>query len=878
MVFFAKKNKSIKNSSQSGGKGSKLVLLKDMGFEVPEFHIIPARQITKELTQIKKQINQILSNTNLLDDKSLFISSEKIKNLILNYQFSSYFKDSILSELKRIFPDNTLFSIRSSAVVEDNVKDSFAGILESFLFIQIENVFEYISKCIASNYSVRALKYKLIKGYTLSDGEMAVIIQRMIDSEAAGVLFTMNPEGNLNENLIVAGYGQGEGVVKGVVESDSYFIDKYNKRVRKSIKSKLIYLSANAENDFIIKQFYVSKEQSDKAVLSETEILQLHDVGEELENVLGTAQDIEFALDKSRKLYILQTRDITTIDFSEIKIVDNTNIVESYPGITLPLSFSFARVAYKNVFTSAGRTFKFSENDIKQLDEKLSNMITHINGRIYYNLHNWYSIVTRVISTGTGLKAWERLIGINNKRKRIINTGLWKGLRLFFIIIRLIFNYSRSLNRFYRVFNIEYENMRKFIREAEQNKVSPKEWFTFYEIHSEKLFSEWSATFINDFFTFKSYDFLNRLVISYGFNENENITNDLLSGLEGVFSDELVHSLLQLKEEIRDDKKLIVLFKNSPTRILQLLKTDLFLPFKQKFYAYIDAYGDRTLEELKLESENMRMKPELLVSLLKSQISNENTVQSLKGKQARIRITTNEKIRNRQFPLSPKSIIFKKVLDFTRMAVKNRENMRFCRTKAYGTIKDIFYRIGEHMCQDGVIDSPTDVFYLEVEDLRAYSYGDQTVSKKNIIRARKKEYKAYAKQPLPDRIMYLGDVVPLPGEPYNENIRQDGVLLGKGISKGIVEGKAMVIHEPDIGLDVNSRILVTRMTDPGWIFLMSKAIGLISEKGSTLSHTAIIGRELGIPTIIEVTDATHKIKTNNHIKINGSEGTITFLE
>lgn len=103
-------------------------------------------------------------------------------------------------------------------------------------------------------------------------------------------------------------------------------------------------------------------------------------------------------------------------------------------------------------------------------------------------------------------------------------------------------------------------------------------------------------------------------------------------------------------------------------------------------------------------------------------------------------------------------------------------------------------------------------------------------------------------------------------------------MFGTGISKGIVEGKALVVLEPDIGLEVDGNILITRMTDPGWIFLMSKAKGLISEKGSILSHTAIIGRELGIPMIIKVTEATRKIKSENVIRIDGSKGTVTFLE
>ncbi len=854
------------------------MFLRDMGFNVPEFYIVPAKRINSELEPIKHLIIKLLSNVNPQDDKNLFLSSEKIRDLILNFRFSTRFIDSIQREVNGKFPGHTMFSIRSSAMVEDNVNDSFAGILESFLFIPRENIIKNIIECIASNYSVRALKYRSIKGYSLYDGEMAVIVQQMIDSESSGVMFTMNPEGNLNENLIVAGYGQGEGIVKGIVESDRYFVDKSNKRIRKTINKKRIYLSASSEDDFKLKQYSVSEGLSDKTVLKDEEILQLHEVGEKLENILGTAQDIEFALDRSRKLYILQTRDVTTIDYSDIKIVDNTNIVESYPGITLPLSFSFARRAYKNVFTGTSRFFRVSENELKSVEEKLSHMIIHINGRVYYNLHHWYSLVKKVVSTGTGLKAWERLIGIDEDKEKNLTSGFWKRIRLTVLVIKLILGYSKSSKQFYSVFDNEYGKMREFIRRAADEKISPKEWFAFYELQTEKLFFEWSTTLINDFFTFKSYDCLNRLVLSYGFHENENVTNDLLSGLEGVFSDELVHNLLTLKDEIRKDDELLILFKKKPARILERLQDEQFISFRKKFYGYIGDYGDRTLEELKLESENMRRNPALLASLLKSQLSNGHTEQSLKDKQKRIRISTNEKIRDRQPFFSLKTLIYRIVLRFTRTAVRNRENMRFCRAKAYGIIKEIFYRIGEQMHQSGVIGSPEDVFYLELEDVQRYCSGDDGSSRRNIITARKKEFEAYARQSLPDRIIYSGDVVPLPKESHVEDMNKEDVLFGMGVSNGIVEGRAIVVLEPDIGQEVSGKILVTRTTDPGWIFLMSKARGLISEKGSILSHTAIVGRELGIPTVTEVTDATRKIISDNLIKINGSEGTVTILE
>jgi pyruvate,water dikinase len=97
------------------------------------------------------------------------------------------------------------------------------------------------------------------------------------------------------------------------------------------------------------------------------------------------------------------------------------------------------------------------------------------------------------------------------------------------------------------------------------------------------------------------------------------------------------------------------------------------------------------------------------------------------------------------------------------------------------------------------------------------------------------------------------------------------------VSKGIAEGEAIVITEPVLNADVRGKILITKITDPGWVFLMSQSIALVSEKGSLLSHTAIVGRELGIPVVVGIQDVTLKIKTGDKIRVNGSSGIIELL-
>ena len=161
----------------------------------------------------------------------------------------------------------------------------------------------------------------------LSELKMNVIIQKMIDSEISGVLFTCNPQGILNESVIVVSKGLGENVVQDKGETTSYY---YN------MTDKIYYYTGNQD------------------LLSKEKIEELLEISEQIKSKLGNYLDIEFSIYKN-KIYILQARKITTIDDSNPLVLDNSNIVESYPGISLPLTCSFVNTVYTDVFKGVCR-------------------------------------------------------------------------------------------------------------------------------------------------------------------------------------------------------------------------------------------------------------------------------------------------------------------------------------------------------------------------------------------------------------------------------------------------------------------------------------------------------------------------------------------
>jgi pyruvate,water dikinase len=202
----------------------------------------------------------------------------------------------------------------------------------------------------------------------------------------------------------------------------------------------------------------------------------------------------------------------------------------------------------------------------------------------------------------------------------------------------------------------------------------------------------------------------------------------------------------------------------------------------------------------------------------------------------------------------------------------------------YGACRDIFLHIGNWLVEDGFIDQSTDVFYLTMEDLQRYcmygsSFSMDGSSFKTLINNRKFEYASFESIDLPDRIVYQTDDLPV-FHPRNANeitntFNDDGGnWQGVAVSKGIAEAEVVVMLEPNLTADVRGKILVSKMTDPGWVFLMSQASALISEKGSLLSHTAIVGRELGIPVVVAVPGITKVLKTGDKVRVNGSTGVV----
>ena len=299
----------------AGGKGSALGEMFNAHIPVPPGFVILTTCLADSLKnnpKIGEMINS-LELKNFKDQKKIERFSQKIRNLIDSLEVPDTVWSAIKKEYTKQFKSQrTLVAVRSSAISEDSSDTSWAGELESFTNVTADDLIKYVKKCWISIFSTRALYYRFERKINFSDFNVAVVVQKMIQSEKAGVCFTANPVSqNRNEMIIEAAYGFGEAVVLSHVTPDRYTIDKS--------KDLILEIEVNSQ----VKQLVLNKTRGDKWVktpksfslkqkLQGKEIVKLYQLCKTVEKHFAFPCDIEWAMER-KKFYIVQSRPITTL-------------------------------------------------------------------------------------------------------------------------------------------------------------------------------------------------------------------------------------------------------------------------------------------------------------------------------------------------------------------------------------------------------------------------------------------------------------------------------------------------------------------------------------------------------------------------------------
>ncbi len=349
-----------------GGKGANLGEMTQAGIPVPNGFIVtsPAYFYFIESNQLKDKIKAVLKDLDINNNKALFSASHKVKELVLNANMPSDLADSIRSAYAK-FESNQEVAVRSSATAEDLPDASFAGQQATFLNISgAKDVVETVQKCWASLFEARAIFYRQEKGFDHFKVGIAVPVQRMVQSEISGVMFTINPINNDPFTIIVESvYGLGEMIVQGSATPDHFEVDKQRWTIRhKEISTQTIMLT---KEHGITKERPVPASKRSVQKLDDDIILKVARLGQKLQEHYQFPQDIEWAYENG-KIYIVQTRPITTMTAVEGKTNQVLGEVASIVG-NAPKPVLNGSAASPGIVTGRVRILHSpSENDLVQ--------------------------------------------------------------------------------------------------------------------------------------------------------------------------------------------------------------------------------------------------------------------------------------------------------------------------------------------------------------------------------------------------------------------------------------------------------------------------------------------------------------------------------
>ena len=772
-------------------------------------------------------------------------------------------------EVDLSFSERDCFAVRSNFSSEDSGEHSFAGQFLTRLNVKREKVKEAVQEVFASYAGSLDYKEKANRGKEeycptkrekgeqekeeqqekaeqkkLESSIETVLIQEMLFPEKSGVLFTKNPKGILSEMVVVLGQGLGDKVVE----------DQENVLTYHYFPGECLYQEGQGQSCLS-----EQAQESPGLGLDEEELKTLFTLGERIERLFQKPMDIEFAIEKG-KVYILQAREITTLDMHlPVRILDNSNISESFPGICLPLSESFAGEMYSGIFTSLGR--RFLGKKVSSYEELFQRMVGGFSGRMYYEISSWYDILRLLPFSRKIIPVWQGMLGVSNEeisfsKKR---PSFFLKCRIALLFCYYFFVSQRKMKELDSFFQERYASYSKKM-DAEED---AKALYRIFLEMKEDLLREWDITLINDMVSFISTH---------------------LYGKKTAFSLETM----------------------KPVRALSALKTVAGKygldseEYRREKKSYIFAYGDRIVGELKLETRTYRTNEELLDrwildSLETDSVEKDCEETSCSGKDSELK--------------QRKSFLYR----LAESSCNNREISRLHRTRCFGLMRRIVDKIGEKTIG-------FDVYYLSLNELKELLFSGKDFSLKI---AREKELrKAFERLPVLSRVKLLGKVDrdPLAGEirvlsyesfkgkgdiegqigtPGKEEGnrkagrigqmekvgKEDGdatprVFFGRGVSRGIFRGEVLKIKslQEVRATEAKGKILLSYSTDPGWFPYLNMAGGLITERGSLLSHSAILARELEKPAVVNIPNIMEELQSGDFVEIDGDLGICSVIK
>ncbi|MEM9471499.1 MAG: PEP/pyruvate-binding domain-containing protein [Pseudomonadota bacterium] len=808
-------------SPQAGGKARALARLKRAGFNPPDFFVIlPQAFNAKGLKPgLRKQL------------------------------------DAHLAQL-----GGGRFAVRSSGAQEDGAEHSHAGQFLSLLNIEAKGVAKAAHQVWQSGHAGSVNAYRKTRGLAEAEPAPAVVVQKMINATSAGVAFSADPvSGSRNRIIISAIEGLGDALVSGAEDGETWQID--------------------------VMQNSVAERPGDETVLTDEQAFAVARLTQDVEAAFGMPQDIEWAFD-GNELYILQARPITTKlqakpnDDEQIVILDNSNIVESYPGLVSPLTYSFARYAYARVYRSFVRMVGVREDVITANAPVFDNMLSRVDGRVYYNLVNWYRALAMLPGFSVNRAHMETMMGVSEPLPDEVTSRIgpapangfdrWleyarMGRAGFGLLVQAI-RLPRTIASFQQRLDAAIGPASLDIASAGASELAAE-----YRRIEASLLDRWDAPIINDFLCMMAFGASRKIMEKWFGQEGLELHNHVMIGQGDIISAEPARRIAEMGAMVANVDGLAEKLESDGAAALEDARQ-----VKAAFDSYIEKFGDRCTEELKLESTTLDEDPGPLLAAIAAASRRPASAAGEREMSAPLGFDTVAA--GKPF----RRLVARGLVNWAKARVRDRENLRFERTRIFGRARKVFLAMGRELASLGHLDDARDILLLTVEEaLGAVEGFAASQDLRSIVALRKAEDSQSAARPDPDeRLVARGAAINVgstlqSGRAPSGDGGSESERTGTACSAGVVTARARVVRDPSKQSLAQGDILVARHTDPGWIAVFSNASAIVVERGSLLSHSAIVAREMGIPCVVALKQATRWISDGETITVDGATGKVT---
>ncbi|MFG1942850.1 PEP/pyruvate-binding domain-containing protein [Nonomuraea sp. NPDC048826] len=769
-------------------------------------------------------------------------------------------------------------AVRSSATAEDLPFASFAGQQDTYLNVTgPQQVLDGVRRCWASLWTDRAVAYREANDVDHAAVSLAVVVQAMVDARVAGVMFTANPvTGRRREAVIDAARGLGEAVVSGAVNPDRFVADARTGEIRERRAGDQRLLIRALPGGGTER---VDTPEPGGLCLTDDQVRALAALGARVEEHYGAPQDTEWAIDADGELWLTQSRPITTLHplpeprGDGLRVYISVNVAQGVMGPITPLGVASIKLLGAGAATAFGRP---------PADPREGPPVLHAAGeRLWIDM-------TAPLRSRVGRVIAPRILRVGEARAEALVRDLIEDPRLSMVhtsrrpFLRAVAGFARRRRVPAKVFQAltRPERALAYTRKLGQDldaHLAPPATATPGERlrHAERLLSTAFPAIVS---------IMPMALTGYGlYGLAAKLSGTPLGELQEVLrsvpnnpTTEMDLELWLLATRIEPEP-----FLSEPVdELVRRYRAGTLPPTAQReIAAFLDVYGHRGVAEIDLGVPRWSDEPGHILGALSNYLRMDTgaglapDALFAKGETA-ARQAVEDAVAAARRRGRIRAAVVRFALGRARRLVGLRELPKFYLVKVLAGVRASMLEVGRHLTGEGVLDAPDDVFFLDYAELDAAVAGTGEGLRETVAARREVRERERRRRHVP-RIMLSDGTEP---EAVARIGVPEGAIIGTPASSGTVTGTARVVLDP-VGARLEpGEILVCPSTDPGWTPLFLTAGGLVMEMGGAMSHGAVVAREYGIPAVVGVPDATHRIHSGDTVTMNGAAGTVTVDE